>query len=258
MGGHGWAVLFAILLWWASTGLIIALCALPARTFRGSLLAAGLVLAAALYGLGELAWMTTPEAAYGAFLCALAVWGWLEMSFLMGFLTGPRAEPCPAGAQGWRRFRLALDTLLYHELAILAAAVLIVALSWDAPNQVGAGTFLILAVMRISAKLNIFLGVPNLSDEMMPARLAYLKSYFRKRRFNGLLPVSILGASAFATGLALQAAGAQGAEAVGAALMATLLGLAALEHCFMILPLPDAMLWQWAMPGRPRPPADET
>ena len=44
------------------------------------------------------------------------------MSFLMGYVTGPRRSPCPDDAQGWRRFGLALQTVLYHELAIAVAA----------------------------------------------------------------------------------------------------------------------------------------
>ena len=44
-----------------------------------------------------------------------------------------------------------------------------VALTWGGANQVGTWTFLVLWVMRLSAKLNVFLGVPNLT-ERVPAR----------------------------------------------------------------------------------------
>ena len=33
---------------------------------------------------------------------ALAVWGWLEISYLMDFITGTHNRPCPPGARGWR------------------------------------------------------------------------------------------------------------------------------------------------------------
>jgi putative photosynthetic complex assembly protein 2 len=170
------------------------------------------------------------------------------MSFLMGYVTGPRTTPCPPGATGWRRFRLAFETLLFHELAIAATAVLIVGLTWQAPNQTGTLAFLILMVMRISAKLNIFLGVPNLSDEFLPEHLGYLKSYFCKRRFNLLFPVSILGSLVAAVWLARLAFGTEGPEAVGAALLLTLLSLAIVEHFFMMLPVADGALWLWAVP----------
>ncbi len=143
---------------------------------------------------------------------------------------------------------LALETLLYHELAIVAAAGAVVLLTWAEPNQTGTLAFLILMVMRISAKLNIFLGVPNLTDELLPERLRYLKSYFRTRSFNLLFPVSILGSTVVAVSLAQKALGAHGPEAVGFSMLFTLIALAILEHIFMIVPLPDAALWRWAIP----------
>lgn len=240
------AIVLAILAWWLSTGLIIILCGLPRRTFVWSMLAATVVLAAAVTAIVHSAWNVSAAGAAIAFLGALGVWGWIEMSFLMGFVTGPRTAPCPEGATGWRRFGLAAQTLLYHEIAIAAGAVAIVALTWGAPNQTGTFAFLILLAMRVSAKLNIFLGVPNLTDEFLPARLAYLKSYFRKRSFNRLFPVSIAGATVLAIVLGEQAL--VGASPTGFALLFALLSLAILEHFFMIMPLPDAALWRWALP----------
>jgi len=254
---HGVTFVFTVLIWWLGTGIILILCAQPRQTFGRSLFGASLVLVAALYGLFISARSTDVSAHYLSFLSAIGIWSWLEMSFLMGYVTGPRTLPCPAEAAGWHRFRLALDTLLYHELAIVAAAGTVCALSWGAPNQTGSCAFLILMIMRISAKLNIFLGVPNLTDQFLPERLAYLKSYFRKRRFNLLFPVSILGSFAAAVALAQQALAADGPEAVGAALLFTLLSLAILEHFFMMLPLPDSALWLWAVPGGAAKPLEK-
>jgi putative photosynthetic complex assembly protein 2 len=118
-------------------------------------------------------------------------------------------------------------------------------------------TFLILMVMRISAKLNIFLGVPHLPEAMLPERLSYLKSYFRTRRVNPLFPFSILVSTLAAIFLGQRALQAEGAEAVGAALLFALLLLAILEHLFMILPLPDAALWRWARPLAPPEPIEK-
>lgn len=252
MADHGVPFLAAVLLWWSSTGAIIALCALPRRTFVWSLLAATGVAALALWGLVHSAWSDSRSGAYLAFACAIALWGWLEMAFLMGFVTGPRTTPCPTGASGWRRFRFALEALLYHELTIAASALLVVILSWGAPNQTGTLTFLVLLVMRISAKLNIFFGVPNLTDEFMPERLAYLKTYFRKANSNAFFPISISVATAAAFFLAARAIGAEAteAEAAGFTLVFTLLVLAIVEHGFMVMPLRDAALWRWAVPGR--------
>jgi putative photosynthetic complex assembly protein 2 len=250
MADHGASVLIAILLWWASTGAILVLGALPRGTFGWSMLGATGVLIAAAWGLMRSAAETSPTGAVVAFVSALGVWAWIEMSFLMGFVTGPRTTPCPADADGWQRFRMALETLLYHELAILLAGVLIVAATWGAPNPTGMLTFLLLATMRISAKLNIFFGVPNLTVEFMPPHLAYLTTYFRKRAFNAFFPVSVVAAAGIAT-LCLDRARAApdgSGAAVGFTLLLTLAVLALLEHLFMVLPLRDAALWRWLMP----------
>lgn len=244
---HGLAFLFTVLLWWASTGAIMLLCARPARTFPLSFGFLSVSSIVAGYGLVETAAMTSVAATYLSFLSAIVVWGWFEASFLMGYVTGPSKEPCPVNARGWRRFRLAVSTLLYHELAIVLAAGVIVAVTWGRPNQTGALAFLILAGMRVSAKLNIFLGVPNLSHEFLPARLSYLKSYFRTARYNALLPVSLILGGLVAAGLAERAIDGEGTTAIGAGLLFTLTALALLEHLFMLLPLRDGALWQWAV-----------
>lgn len=252
---HGVSFVFTVLLWWLSTGLILKLATLPARASGWGMLGGALMLVVSLYGVAASAAMTSITGTYVAFLSAVGVWGWIEMSFLTGLITGPRTMPCPADAAGWRRFRLALATLLYHELTICAGAAVVIALSWGAANQTAGFAFLILAVMRVSAKLNIFLGVPNLSDDLLPARLQHLKSYFRKRSFNALFPVSILGAGFVAAALGHRALTAEGADAIGAALLFTLLVLAILEHFFMIMPIPDGALWLWAAPAPATKPA---
>ena len=58
----------------------------------------------------------------------------------------------------------------------------------SADNRVGLWTFLVLFAARISAKLNVYLGVPNLSDELMPEPVRHLKSYFAKRAMNFPFP----------------------------------------------------------------------
>jgi putative photosynthetic complex assembly protein 2 len=252
MADHGLPLLFAVMIWWASTGVIMILCALPRRFIALSLGIATALAGVAAWAVATSAHDVSALGAYVAFGAALALWGWLEMTFLTGLITGPRTTPCPAGAAGWRRFRLATEALLYHELAIAAVAVLVVVLTWDAPNQIGTFTFLILFGMRISAKLNIFLGVPNLTDEFMPPRIAYLKTYFRKAERNPLFPISIAVSTAIAALLAWRALGAEagGADAVGFTLLFTLLALAIVEHGFMVLPVRDAALWRWAMPAQ--------
>jgi putative photosynthetic complex assembly protein 2 len=250
MSQFGGPVLFALFLWWSSTGAVLYLVGLPRPTFRWSMVAGTGLGAASLAGLIVLADVTTLWGAYLGFACGLGLWAWHEMSFLFGFVTGPRRLDADGDATGWRRFRNALGTLFYHELAILVTALALVLLLWDAANQVGLWAFLLLWVMRLSAKLNIFLGVPNMNEEFLPAHLGFLRSYFRKRAMNALFPISVtLGTLAFLwllrRGVAFEASMFESAACL---MLATMLALAVLEHWFLVLPVPDAALWRWAMP----------
>ena len=239
-------VLFVVLAWWASTGAILYLDGLPRRTYPYSLAAMTAVLVLAFYGLAASADDTSSAGAYLAFACALAVWGWQEMGFLMGYVTGSRRTPCPPHARGLERLGYATQTILHHELALAVSGLGIVAATWGGANQTGMWTFLILWTMRLSTKFNLFLGVPNLSAEFLPPHLGYLASYFAKKPMNILFPVSVT----LATGAAGFAWGAASGGDTGAVLLATILSLGVLEHWFLVVPLPVNNLWEWGLRSR--------
>ena len=256
-----WPIVFAVFIWWFSTGLVLLLDNLPRTTFRWSHLISSALAVMALAGLHRTAGLTDVASAYCAFTCALLVWGWHELSFLTGWVTGPRQCDLEPGAQGWKRFVQATQTLIWHELAILATGVLIAVLTWGEANQVGMATFAVLWFMRISAKLNIFLGVRNLSLQFLPPHLRYLGSYFRKRAMNVLFPFVVSAATAVAVLLVREALSQPpgSAEAIGAWLVTTLLVLAIVEHWLLVLPLEATALWRWAMhkPSRQAAPVVE-
>jgi putative photosynthetic complex assembly protein 2 len=246
---YGLPVLYTLFVWWFSTGVILYLDGLPRATFKWSMAGATVVLAAALYGLRISSADSTVAGAYVAFTSSVLVWGWLEMSFLMGFITGPWRAACPAGARGWTRFRFALRTILHHELALIVAALVVFVLTRDGANQAGWWTYVILWAMRQSAKLNVFLGVRNLSEEFLPVHLRYLETFFARKAMNPLWPVTSVAATVVAVRL-WQRAGAADAAAFDAAafsFLATLLTLAVVEHLFMVLPLPATALWKWGL-----------
>ena len=165
-------LLFCLFVWWASTGVILYLDGLPRRTFRWSWAAISIISAVALFAIGWSANDDSSRGAYIAFLCALVLWGWNEMGFLMGFVTGPRRAPCPPNSTGWKRVRFGhRDDFLYHEVAIAGTAGLIAWMTHGGPNRFALWTFLLLWAMRISAKLNVFLGVRNLSEDWLPDHL---------------------------------------------------------------------------------------
>ena len=252
MLSDGLPLVFAIFICWFSTGLVLLLDNLPHSTFRWSLVISTLVAAGAFWGLAHTANQTTVAGAYCAFTCALLVWGWHELSFLTGWITGPRRVVATPGAQGWQRFSEAVQAILWHEIGIIAAGVAIVWLTWGAANQVGSWTFLVLWAMRTSAKLNLFYGVRNLSEEFLPPQLKYLQTYFRRRPMNMLFPLVVTAATVVTT-LVVMAAFAPGSSAAartGLMLVATLLGLAILEHWLLVLPIEATALWRWAMRRR--------
>lgn len=253
------AVVFALFLWWFSTGAVLYLVGLPKRTHGWTMAIASGLAILALIGLSVSSADATTLGAYCGFTCALVVWGWHEMSFLTGMVTGPRTEPCPAGSKGWPRFAYAAQTLLYHEVAILLTAGLLVFLTWGAPNQFALWTFLVLWVMRLSANLNVFLGVPNLTEEFLPDNLAFLKSYFKKRPMNLLFPVSVT-VSTVVTWVLWEkaAAGTPGGEIAGFTMLTALMALAVLEHWFLVLPVPVATLWRWGLLSRAADTHDST
>ncbi len=249
MAAYALPVLAALLTWWLSTGVILLLQRLPRGQRRWGLLGVTLVACLALYGLVATRGETSSGAAYLAFLSALALWGWHELTFLQGLITGPRRAACPEGLGLGRRFRLAAETLLYHELALAATLVLVALVTWGEANQFGLWTFLLLFCLRLSAKLNIFLGVPHLTEEFLPPHLDFLKTYFGRRPMNGLFPISVtLGCLAAAYVFHLAFVPQAGPLATtGNMLIATLIALGTLEHWLLVLPLADSVLWRWAL-----------
>ena len=242
-------VVFAAFMWWFSTGIVLLLDGLPRTTFRWSLAISSLLAMAGLAIVAATARDTSVGGAYLAFTAALLVWGWQELAFLTGWITGPRRQACRADCGGWRHFVHAVQAILWHELAIIGGGLLIAALVWGAANPIALWTYAVLWVMRTSAKLNLFFGVRNLSEEFLPAHLAYLKCFFRRRRMNALMPLSV-SAGALATallGLRAVAPAASDAQTAGLMLVAALLALATLEHLLMVLPVNANALWHWAM-----------
>lgn len=249
------AVAFAVFIWWFSTGLVLLLNRLSRTGVRASQTLSTLLLVGALYGLNHTAGQTDLASAYCAFTCALLAWGWNELSFLTGWITGPRRTAITRELSGWPRFVESVRAILWHEVGILAVGGIIIALTWGRPNQIGTATFLVLWLLRTSAKLNLFWGVRNLSEQFLPAHLAYLESFFRRRTMNAFWPFSVLvacGALAWLVARAFDPANAA-AQTVGLTLVGTLLTLAIVEHLMLVLPLDTTALWRWALRTDKRP-----
>jgi len=254
------SVLAAAFAWWFSTGVLFWLIGRHPRSYRWTALWTTVLAAAATAMVVVLREETGVWSAYAGFFAGLAIWAWHESLFLLGYVSGPRRGACPEGLSTWRRFLVSVQTVIHHEVGIAVHGLIIVALSWQAPNQIAAWTYLLLWGMRLNAKLVVFLGAPNISDEFLPSHLTYLSSYFGKRRITLFFPVFITLATAVATVLthwAVLATPGSG-DAVGLWLLTSLAWLAVLEHWALVLPIPDGALWRWAQPtaARQTPPIE--
>lgn len=243
------AALIAIFLWWLTTGAILFAVTTLARQRLVLATAAGCLLFGGLITLHLTAEDLSASGAYFSFLAALGIWGAVEISFLGGLITGPNRKALPPELTGLSRFWSATRVVLWHEIFILALGFLLIMAFAQGGNRIGLITYGILWVMRLSAKLNLYLGVRNTGETMLPAHLRYMSSYFARRSMNLLFPFSItLGTllsawlfhKAFADGLDAH-------QVVGFMLIATIASLAVIEHWFLMLPLPIETLWRWGL-----------
>ena len=243
----------AVLLWLWGTGAIL----LVVRRCEG--LGAIARLGAVIWGLPFLVfgWVavvtsTAQESVSGVYLGfvgALAIWGWIELAFLTGVVTGPNKKPLPRGEGGGLRFAHAFGALAWHEVLLALPWAALFAVATGMPNQIALWAFGILLGARVLAKLNLFMGVPGINLEAVPVHLAHLKSYFRLSDPSWLFPLSITLLCGM-TGLFAERLifATSNFGNVTFALLAALSALALLEHWMMLIPLADAKLWRWMAP----------
>ena len=252
------AALVALFLWWFSTGAILVAVRRADREGAKARLWAVLwnlpILILGGFGFLDTLGNGTVMGVYVAFLSALVLWGWIELAFLTGIITGPVRQPLKDGVPEWERFIRAWGTIAYNEMLLAFTLLAMMFASLGAENHVAVLTFAVLFAARVSAKLNLYLGVRKINVEFLPEHLNHLPSHFRIARMNWLFPMSITGLS-FAVACFLERVWSSDTQAdtVGFALLSALTALALLEHWFMVLPLPDEKLWRWMLPERTVP-----
>ena len=240
-----------VVLWFVSTGLVAMINHRLRQSFGRALVIAGICAGLGLSLLVVTSQSNAVWATYVSFVGGLLIWSWHEISFLTGAVAGSHRDACPPEAKGWQRFSLATMALIHHEIALAMTAGLLLSLGAVTANPTGAYTFALLLVFRLSSKLNIYWGVPNMSDELLPLHLAYLKSYFGPKRLAPMLVISIVMIAGLGGYFALAATAAtQANESVQASLLCCLCLLAALEHLFLAIPFRDSALWGWALDAK--------
>jgi putative photosynthetic complex assembly protein 2 len=98
----GLAIAYALFVWWFATGVILYLDGLPSRTYPVTMLGASVLAGVGLFALHGSRQDASAIGAYHAFTGALAVWGWNEVAFLLGWFTGPRRTPATPGSAAGR------------------------------------------------------------------------------------------------------------------------------------------------------------
>ena len=241
------AVVIAVSAWWLLTGLALLLVHQPKTIAHRGFIGHSVLTLVAWLCMPLNVVSTSPIGVAGGFLLGLVIWGWLELSYLLGYVSGPNHQVYRGGPSTWRRFKGALATTIYHEAAVVACVAMLAVMSVDQPNQTAFFTVTVLCVMRWSAKLNLFFGVREFNDRWLPNHLRYLTSYLRIGKSSALLPASaILG---FLVTYEIYALADQVnviAYQLSLYLVASLMLLASIEHIFLLFPVNEAALWRWA------------
>jgi putative photosynthetic complex assembly protein 2 len=238
------AIAYVVVLWGLSTALIFYLDSLPTRTFPWSMAAATLLLVGCFVAMWQFRDADSLTAITISFAAGLLAWGWTEMSLYMGYITGPRKHRCPHGCSGVAHFGHAVSANLWHELVVIGLALLI----WLSGNHTALWCFAMLWLMHLSARLNVFLGVRNVSEEFVPAHMDVLKGFLRRRNMNPLFPFSCIVLSALTVYLMALP------QTFSTTMAATLAAIGLLEHILLMLPLPIERMWHWTLTRDARPP----
>ena len=241
------AAIYAVMCWWIGTGVILWLDRLPPTSFRWSMLAWTFLLGLSFWGVSVSMKSFSEFNAYLGFGSVIVMWGWHELAFLTGTITGPRKIAMDEGATGWRRFSQSVQVVIHHEIALVLNFIFLCVMQLDNSNHVALCTFALLWCMRVSAKLNLFFGVAENGEAYLPQHLKYLSSYFRKRKITLWFLISVSLSICTWIWLVWQTQIGAVEMTTGWVLLASLLALAIVEHALMIFPLPMQRIWGWAM-----------
>ena len=258
-------VLYAIFLWWFTTGLVIAVYKRSQLVITLSFVLATVLLLASLVGVVATRNHTDPLGVYLAITFGMVIWGWQTTSYYLGFVTGPghaeTVDMADVAPEGWEenlgeRVKLALRFIAHHELVVVAIGALLAVITWNAPNRWSLWIYVALWLMHFSAKVNVFLGVRNFSVDVLPRQLHYLKQLLTERTNNcTAFPVSMVLANSICLVVIYQgiAPSATPAQQTGFLFVGTMIVMGVIEHWMMVLPLPATLIGFAMVPTAPAP-----
>ena len=249
-------ILLTIFLWWFSTGLILyairrvdfsskinhrsfALYCLP-------LLIIGII--GFVFTINNL----TVQTVYISFISSLCIWGWFEIAFLSGLITGKIKSKCEEGKRGLKRFIFAWKTINHSELALIFVTISLFIIVYKEANNFGFLTFAILYIARVCAKINFYLGVPYINFDFFPKPISYMKSLFKisNPSFFWILSVAFLFYLSMINAQNSLSADITYPSSIGYILISSLTFLALFEHLCMVIPFTETRLWSWMLPKK--------
>ena len=249
--------LFALVLWWLATGMLMWLAHRSLSVVRATLWAMGALALVLLCAGADGRDDATVAGAYRAFAWATLAWGALVLSYYGGVVTGARvARPAPRAT--WPRLLAALRANAHHDLLAVALLVLVALAHRGAANLLGLYTVAGLWAMHASARLLVFAGVPTFNDLLLPPRFRrQMADLWQRRRFNALFPLVIVASLALDALLVRLAAAAPLPQAASLTMLACLVSLGIIEQALLMSPW-ELPLWNWAtapdVPALPLPP----
>ena len=169
--------------------------------------------------------------------------------FLMGIVTGPNKSLAPPGLGFGQKFKLALATMIHHEMVVISVIGLTLFLGGKQPtNSIIFHALLLLWFMRCSTKLNLFFGVRHFNHGWLPESHKHVASYVRVGKNSALMAPSGSLAAIFALLLFSRAfATDDPSVALNRFLLAWVAALAAVEHVFLMYRVGEEALWRWAV-----------
>jgi len=248
------SIIFVLFLWWSLTGVILFIA--KQGDFVGgkyhlisSIFSFPIFIGAWFYYVNSLNASNLLDI-FIAFFASLIIWGWCELTFLTGIVTGFTGVNIERHQSEKQRFLNGLKSIIFNEVLLLLCLTIMAFLTVGKANNIGLYAFFILYVARISAKLNLFFGVPYINLEFLTNRLRHLEVFCRVAPIGTFFFVSFLVLSGLFGSLAVivYSSGNTPTIQLGYFMLSTLAALAIVEHLFMAIPFRDAKLWNWMLP----------
>ena len=240
--------LLVVMFWWIATGAIFTLERSAATRTLGMVVAC-LLAAWGIWVLYNERDRETAASARAAFLGAAFIWTCVQVAFYGGWLIGPMdmRAPVPSESASFSLAVRAVHSMLWYQLAMLAALGVAAVLVARHCNRVGWWALLLFWCEHQLASINIFVGVENPGRGFFPDALVFLESYFGPQRNSWLLPVSVAIVLLFTLRIVVGAVRETSAVRRQAKMLLSVLGaLGVLELTVLGIPM-KMMLWDWAL-----------